>query len=317
MGDDTMDATYGAMFIGVLFATFFQGVLTLQAYIYYEAFPDDPVGVKALVAGVWILDVAHLVLISQTCYHYLITSWGNNAALLVSTQPGDLHLILVGIATAVCQGFFLLRIWSFSKKNWALIGILGAACLATLGLETAMSVQMSQMASVAAYSSLTSEAVAVFCLSVAGEFLPLSIRTSNLHPEVAVDVAIALIMIWYLRAGETSFNRTTFVIARLIQYTVATGLATSALAVGCLIAYLTRPHTFIFIAMHFSLGRMYTNALLATLNSRRNLRKVLEGTMLPNSGSSFLAPLQTAKHNSSNEEYMLEGSRKGAPSMPN
>ncbi|KAJ7448043.1 hypothetical protein FB451DRAFT_1567393 [Mycena latifolia] len=299
MGDDTMDATYGAMFIGVLFATFFQGVLTLQTYIYYEAFPDDPVGIKALVAGVWILDVAHLVLISQTCYHYLITSWGNNAALLVSTQPGDLHLILVGIATAVCQGFFLLRIWSFSKKNWALIGILGAACLATLGLETAMSVQMSQMASVAAYSSLTSEAVAVFCLSV------------------AVDVAIALIMIWYLRAGETSFNRTTFVIARLIQYTVATGLATSALAVGCLIAYLTRPHTFIFIAMHFSLGRMYTNALLATLNSRRNLRKVLEGTMLPNSGSSFLAPLQTAKHNSSNEEYMLEGSQKGAPSMPN
>ncbi|KAJ7487148.1 hypothetical protein FB451DRAFT_1391993 [Mycena latifolia] len=136
-----MDTTYGAMFIG-----------------------DDPVGIKALVAGVWILDVEDLVVISQTCYHYLTTGWGNNAALLVSTQPRDLHLILVGIATA------------------------------------------------------------------------------------------------YLR-DETSFDRTTFVIGRLIQYTVTTGLATSALAVGCLIAYLARPHTFILIAMHLSLGRMYTNAL--------------------------------------------------------
>ncbi|KAJ7448029.1 hypothetical protein FB451DRAFT_1188019 [Mycena latifolia] len=64
-----MDTTYGTMFIGgkdfklfetrvlilipqVLFVTFYQGVLTLQAYIYHEAFPDDPVGLKALVAGV-------------------------------------------------------------------------------------------------------------------------------------------------------------------------------------------------------------------------------------------------------------------------
>ncbi|KAJ7443861.1 hypothetical protein FB451DRAFT_1568576 [Mycena latifolia] len=297
MGGDTMDATYGAMFIGVLFATFFQGVLTLQAYVYYEAFPEDPIGIKALVAGVWILDVAHLVLISQTCYHYLVTSWGNNAALLLSTQPGDLHLVFVGMATALCQGFFLYRIWTFSKKNWVLTGVLGAACLATLGLEASMSAQISQMATVTAYSALTSEVVAL---------------TSTI-----VDVAIAVIMVWYLRAGETSFNRTTFIIARVIQYTVATGLATSALAVGCLIAYLARPHTFIFIAMHFSLGRMYTNALLATLNSRRNLRKVLEGSMVPNSGAAFLTPLQAATHNSSNEEYALTRSRKDPSLLPN
>jgi hypothetical protein len=56
-----------------------------------------------------ILDVAHLVLICQSCYHYLISNWGNNAALMVSTQELDLHLVFVGMASAICQAFFLSR----------------------------------------------------------------------------------------------------------------------------------------------------------------------------------------------------------------
>ncbi|KAJ7448032.1 hypothetical protein FB451DRAFT_1411598 [Mycena latifolia] len=121
-----------------------------------------------------------------------------------------------------------------------------------------------------------------------------------------------------------------------IQYTVATGLATSALAVGCLIAYLARPPSPSYSscvpsldtehmrptdvsaqAMHFSLGRMYTNALLATLNSRRNLRKALEGSTLgPNSGPTVMTPLHAATRNSLNDEYTLTRPRKDASFLP-
>ncbi|KAJ6595185.1 hypothetical protein DFH09DRAFT_1357892 [Mycena vulgaris] len=250
----TMDMTYGAMFIGVLFATFFQGVLTVQAYIYYESFPDDLRRIKALVAAVWILDVTHLVFICQACYHYLITSWGNDAALLVSTHALDLHLIFVGLATIICQGFFIHRIWTFSRGNWVLSGLLSAACLATFGVEVLISAQIIQVPRVAYFSDLVAEVVALFAMGG------------------VADSAIALVLVFYLQQGTTHFDRTSFVVARVINYTVATGLATSVLAGACLIAYLTSPHTFVFIAMHFSLGRLYTNALLATLNSRRNLR---------------------------------------------
>ncbi|KAJ7829038.1 hypothetical protein B0H13DRAFT_2372826 [Mycena leptocephala] len=311
---NTLDATYGAMFIGgeisadlELYAfscssidsgnnDSFQGVLTVQAYIYYENYPKDHPSLKLLVASVWILDVAHLVLICQSCYHYLISNWGNNAALMVSTQELDLHLVFVGMASAICQAFFLSRIWTFSQKNWVLTGILSAACLTTLALEASMSAQISRVPSVAAFSSFTGEVLAVFALAA------------------TVDVAIAAILVWYLQQGKTSFDRTSFVVARVVQYTVATGLATSLLAVACLIIYLTTPHTFIFIAMHFSLGRMYTNALLATLNSRRNLRKVLEhsGTVGPHTGTSFLGGVQ-ATNNSSTSEQDTQRSRKDVP----
>ncbi|KAJ7070406.1 hypothetical protein B0H15DRAFT_870625 [Mycena belliarum] len=253
-----LDLTYGAMLIGVLFATFFQGVLSVQAYIYYESFPDDQRRTKLLVAAVWLLDVTHLVLICNTLYHYLITSWGDAAALLVPTPELELHVIFVGLPSLLCQAFFVHRIWLFTRGNWVLASALGAACLATCTITVLISARLVGAQTVAAFSHQTSEVIAMFGLGA------------------AVDVAIALVLVFYLQQGTTHFDRTSFVVARVVNYTVATGVATSILAIACLIAYLLSSHTFVFIAMHFSLGRLYTNALLATLNSRRALRQRLQ-----------------------------------------
>ncbi|KAJ7318560.1 hypothetical protein DFH08DRAFT_1036358 [Mycena albidolilacea] len=119
-----------------------------------------------------------------------------------------------------------------------------AACLATFALGILLSAQILQVPSVAYFSVHTAEVVALFALGG------------------VVDVAIAVVLVVYLQQGKTHFDRTNFVVARVVHYTVATGLATSVLAIGCLAA-----------GMHFSLGRLYTNALLASLNSRRNLRQ--------------------------------------------
>ncbi|KAJ6554711.1 hypothetical protein B0H19DRAFT_1263021 [Mycena capillaripes] len=241
----SMDDTYGAMLIGDAPGSF-QGVLTVQAYVYYESYSADSRKLKWLVAVIWVIDLVHLILICHTVYHYLITSWGNDAALLVSTQDGDLHLTFVGAATLLCQAFFLHRVWIFSKHNWLLTGILGLACLTTMALEIVMTVQISRNKSVAAFSSVGQEVITMFSLGA------------------AVDIIIAFLLVWYLQQGQTSFEKTSFVLTRIIQYTVATGLATSLLALGCVAAYVIKPQSFVFIAMHFSLGRMYTNALLAT-----------------------------------------------------
>ncbi|KAF7326024.1 ANK-REP-REGION domain-containing protein [Mycena kentingensis (nom. inval.)] len=274
---DALAETYGAFFIGVLFATFFQGVLTVQAYIYYENFPRDHISLKSLVAIVWLIDLIHLVLITQSCYHYLIHSWGDNAALLVSTQALDLHLVFVGLASVICQLFFLSRIWRFSQKNWILTGILGIPCVLIFVLEVFISVEISRTPNVAAFSEYTGEVLSVFALAA------------------SVDVAIAVILVWYLQQGKTSFER--------------------ILAVADLIVYLATPRTFVFIAMHFSMGRMYTNAFLATLNSRRKLRQVLDGGGAnigpPTDGSmgpSFFAGMQMTNNTTTSGELTTQRS---------
>ncbi|KAJ7606675.1 hypothetical protein FB45DRAFT_1068349 [Roridomyces roridus] len=249
-----LDTTYGALLIGVLFATFFQGILSLQAYVYHVNYPDDIWQLKTLVAVVWSLDAAHLVLIAQACYHYLVRSFGETSKLVISTPELDLHLIFVGLATLACQGFFLHRIWVCSRRNHILTCLLSAGCLVVFVLDVIISAQIITHDSVSYFTVLRSEVIAVFSIGA------------------GVDLAIAIVLVLYLQQGKTDFHRTNSVLVRVVYFTVATGLATSILAIGCLVAYLVAPNTFIFIAMHFSLGRLYTNALLATLNSRQSLR---------------------------------------------
>ncbi|KAF8592613.1 hypothetical protein K439DRAFT_1625956 [Ramaria rubella] len=264
MSDPSLAPTYGALFIGVMFATFFQGVLSVQAYVYYENFPEDTWKMKSLVGGVWCVDMLHLVLIGQATYHYLVTNWGNPASLAFSVWTFDAHLVLLGIATVMCQSFFLRRIWLFSNKSILLLILLIAICLATFALDIFMSVKDMMILSVTEFQILKPEVTALFSISAAS------------------DVVIAILLCYYLRRGGSGFEKTNSIISHLVRYTVTTGLATSMLAVACLVAYFARPNTFIFIGMHFSLGRMYTNALLATLNSRRSLRAAVDTHSGPN-----------------------------------
>ncbi|KAJ7627391.1 hypothetical protein FB45DRAFT_60349 [Roridomyces roridus] len=253
-----LDGSNGALLIGVLVSTFFQGVLSLQTYIYYENYPEDPFFLKALVAFLWVLDFAHLIMIGQAMYYYLVTNFGNAAALAVTTITLDLHLVFLAITTFTCQAYFLRRVWRFSNRNKLLTGLLTAGCTSTLVLDLLLAGQtLAARNSSDVPTNLRIESIAVF--STGG----------------ANDLAIAFVLCWYLRRSKSEFERTNFVLTQLIQYTVSTGLLTSIFALGTLAAYIGSRETFIWLAIYVSLGRMYTNALLATLNSRRRLRRLL------------------------------------------
>ncbi|KAJ3978719.1 hypothetical protein F5890DRAFT_1559802 [Lentinula detonsa] len=232
--------TYGAMLIGVLFATFLQGILTLQTVTYYDSYPRDPVLMKLIVATVWCFNTIHLVLIAQSVYHYLVNNWGFSPALTVSTWELDLNLTFIGLSS-----FDLV----FSRKNILLVGFLITLCTTTLVLDIIVMVQITQNRSVTEFGRRKGEIIAVF--------------TSG----AVADVALSSLLCYYIRHSRSSFERTDSLIDLIVKYTITTGLVTSLLGVFTLVAYFASPNGFIFIAMHFSLGRMYTNALLATLDS--------------------------------------------------
>ncbi|KAF5362332.1 hypothetical protein D9756_002580 [Leucocoprinus leucothites] len=73
-----------------------------------------------------------------------------------------------------------------------------------------------------------------------------------------------------------NYRVTSVLVAQVIRYTVATSALTSLLILACLFAYFAAPLTFIYIALHFSSGRTYANAVLVNLNARRKLREALE-----------------------------------------
>ncbi|KAJ7051856.1 hypothetical protein C8F01DRAFT_1376488 [Mycena amicta] len=265
MAVPTMDEKYGAMYIGLLFATFFQGLLTVQAYTYYTNFPDDSRWLKGLVASVWMLDATHLILIAQATYHYLVTSWGNQGALLVATVPFTLHMVFVSVPSLLCQVFFLYRIWVLSQHNWLVTGFLGCWCLAEVCFEAIIIQGILRIPLVAEFTHRATIVKSALIVLAVG------------------DLLIACTLVWYVWTTKVFVDdvdgvhrRTNFILRRIMQYAVATGLATSLVALATFAAFMLAPDTFIFLAIYFSFGHMYTNALLVSLNARRSLRLAIE-----------------------------------------
>jgi len=89
---------------------------------------------------------------------------------------------------------------------------------------------------------------------------------------VVADVLIAAALFYFLRRSRTGFKKSDTMISRLIMFTVSTGFLTSICAIASLVSILVWGQTLIYVAFYFSLGRLYSNSLLATLNARQSIR---------------------------------------------
>jgi hypothetical protein len=92
------------------------------------------------------------------------------------------------------------------------------------------------------------------------------------------DVLIAAVLCIVLHRSRTGFHRSDTMINKLIVFAVNTGLLTSICAVASLISIVVAGNTFLYICFYFSLGRLYSNSLLATLNARNMIRAAADNT---------------------------------------
>ncbi|KAJ3572088.1 hypothetical protein NP233_g3322 [Leucocoprinus birnbaumii] len=254
--DLDLTPTYGVLLIGVLFATFFQGVLTVQAYQYYHNFLEDRLAVKLLVAVLWMLGFGQIILISYIMYHYLVLKWGDVDAIMYWIFPFSLHLFFIAFSILFPQLFFLHRIWILSQRNaW----IVGPVLLCVLG--TFASVFVEGMFTLIYHPAITNGILGMVLVGA------------------LTDILIAAVLCYFVRkrSEDTREMRvTSTLVAQVIRYTVTTSSLTSLVMLACLVSRLVAPKTFINIALHFSAGRTYGNAVLMSLNARRKLRETLE-----------------------------------------
>lgn len=104
---------------------------------------------------------------------------------------------------------------------------------------------------------------------------------ASLSGAVASDLIIALSLVYHLKQNRSGFNHTDSLVSTLVAYTINTSLLTSMCAIACLVTFSVWPNDFIFIGIYFMLGKLYFNALLASLNARDALR---ERSLQPSSG---------------------------------
>ncbi|KAF8911863.1 hypothetical protein CPB85DRAFT_1434667 [Mucidula mucida] len=247
--------TMGAAFIGVIIAACLYGVSCVQTWYYYNQYQEDAWYIKFLVGTVWFFDTIHQALISHTVYWYVVSNFYNTDQQnrLVSIL---LEVLFNGFIGLLVQAFLTFRVWRLSSRNVTLTVVSGALALATFGCSAAFTIESLRL-------ETWNDLVHLRGLSMSVNILG-----------AAADVFIAACLFYYLRRSRTGFKRSDTMISKLILFSVSTGLMTSVCAIASLISILAWSTTLIYVAFYFSLGRLYSNSVLATLNARRDIRGI-------------------------------------------
>ncbi|PPR05954.1 hypothetical protein CVT24_004660 [Panaeolus cyanescens] len=250
-----IDPSYGALLIGVAFAIFFQGVLTVQAFHYFSEYPDDRMRNKILVSFLCMLDFVHLVVIFKGEYGALVTDYASRGVIGIEPMEINLHFVFTGVSCLVTQLFYLERLWIFSRRN--IMVLLPILVIAVVPL-------------------VLNFYLGAICIknTILNEHWKTTTETGVMFVTGAVsDALIALVTWYYLGREKTIFQSTRNLVTRAIIMVLTTGAATALVAIATMISFFSNSASFTYTAIHLQLGRTYTIALLANLNSRRIIRE--------------------------------------------
>ncbi|KAF9046170.1 hypothetical protein BJ165DRAFT_1527303 [Panaeolus papilionaceus] len=258
--------TLGAASIGFSASCVVFGVLTMQAFTYYQRYPEDKWPYKVLVAVLWALELLDQIFIGYSVYYYTVTHYGDVQTFLMDDVIWTLILqvvlaCLVGTLVKIC---FTLRVWMFSKRNIYITGFIVLLILGQLGVAVLYSIRSFQLNKLVLASQLR------------------LVASLALGTGLVTDFAIAAALCYFLRNLRTGYRKSDTLVNTLTIYAVNTGALTGALSLLTLILYNARPETFFWMASYFSLGKLYAISFICTLNTR----KVIRGRGTDREGSS-------------------------------
>ncbi|KAI0657244.1 hypothetical protein C8Q70DRAFT_1055781 [Cubamyces menziesii] len=258
-----LGGTYGAMLISTIIAAALYGVSVLQALYYYDKFPEDHWAMKAAVALIWALDTTSIVLDSHAVYYYLIANFNNPPALLTEVWSIQVEEIITFSAVLIAQIFFIQRIYQLRPYLWYIPLCQAMIAVASYALIIVIQIQI--------FQNNLWDAVPT------PQFNDPII--ANWVTGLIVDVSIAAVLCWYLWSEKSYIRKKTHrMINKIMIFSVNRGAFAAGTQLLTFVAKFVAPQKFVWLAFHNVLCKVYTNSMLATLNSRVALRSMLMDT---------------------------------------
>ncbi|KAJ3809909.1 hypothetical protein F5876DRAFT_66063 [Lentinula aff. lateritia] len=199
----TIDNTLGAVFIGIVGATFLFGITTLQ------------------VSVLWTLDTVHLVLIVHATYHYAVKGFGDasNMAFIVWSVKLQVTINVPSIAVfpLCCKLIYLsslyaYRVWILGGYHHGVLGyVVAGVVIGGFGIGAAVAYKMIFSYTIQMFEELHAISWTIY----------LSLATST-----AIDFTIASTMCYYLHKSRGSESQLNSRISTVMQYSLSSGLFT-------------------------------------------------------------------------------------------
>ncbi|KAI0253262.1 hypothetical protein BJV78DRAFT_1281075 [Lactifluus subvellereus] len=247
----------GPILIGNLLGWLLIGVLTVQLYVYYLSFPRDSWQTKSTVYGLYLLEIAQTVVATNVAWSTLCAGWGNPRVLVHTSWGFAMIPVVNGAIAGWVQLFFALRIWVLGKNPF----------------WKAVTVAISIISVAQGAAAVTASTKYVFINNLNKVSVVVPMVCIHLGGGVIADTLIAVSMVYLLTAAKKSTwsKAANKRVTQLIRITVETGVLSAVAAsvdLGLFLCLRNNVH-FTFAA---ALSKLYSNALMMSLNSRAALR---------------------------------------------
>ncbi|KAJ6517362.1 hypothetical protein C8R47DRAFT_1000343 [Mycena vitilis] len=242
----------GPLIVGYLLHWGLFAALSLQLYLYYQAFPHDRKSTKLLVYGVFLIETAQTGIVTNAAFDTFAYGFGNVAALT------DMHLswltipIMSAIVATVGQTFYAYRVWVLSKGVVIPIGIVVLSVVSTIcGIITGAMTSRGATINVITTNKTISTMLGIW-----------------LAASAANDIIIAICMTYYLLKSSTGIRQTNVLISKLVRLTIETGTITALFAIISLILWFGFPGEAYYTCPTSLMAKLYSNTMMVVLNAR-------------------------------------------------
>ncbi|KAH9841388.1 uncharacterized protein C8Q71DRAFT_327139 [Rhodofomes roseus] len=248
-----LNATFGVLLIGFIFAVTLYGLTFFQTYIYYSRFPSDTTLSKWTIALLWAVDTATTTLLSHTLYYYLITSFMAPFDALDVTKTFVSENALAAFGIFLVQVFYAYRVFTLNGKNPVIPGAISFIALVNLVLGIVSAAKIAQQPLFYNFVDHTIKVLTgiQYGLSTLANLLIVGSLFVYLQPSrfpgmKAVDG-------WYEYIAVYFINR---------------GSCFTLLQLASLLLFVIIPKQQVWILFHFVTSKTYVNSLLLMLNFR-------------------------------------------------
>jgi len=90
---------------------------------------------------------------------------------------------------------------------------------------------------------------------------------------VLTDVVITVGLGYYLRALNRGLSQTKKMLSTIVSFADHNGVLTCVVTLASLICWVIMPSNLVYLGLHFTIGKCYSNSLLATLNMRDYVKR--------------------------------------------
>jgi len=247
------DTTVGVLLLGIFFNTYLYGLVTYQFLLYRNTKFNDATWIKAIVGILFAVDTIHSAVAIYAAWQTCVTNYANPAGLAVVGWTIPFTAVATSVAAIFTQFFLGHRVFKLTQ-NTVIVGVIGIFSFAGFVFGVYAGIRSGIIDQVKDFAPLTPF---VICW---------------LGCQTAADLLITGVLSYVLARSRTGFRKTDTVINRLIRGAIQTGLFASLFALADLFSFVLHRDTNLYAMFAYPIGRIYTNTLLDTLNSRVELK---------------------------------------------